>query len=130
MERLGVCSSVRAELQAVLRGLTLARTQGFRRLIFSMDSQVVVQILHCQVACMAKHAGIIQRCMAIIDSPDWDVIITHTYREANQVADILANLGVGMDCAFMYFSNPPREVLSALYADKVGTRSPRLIANQ
>lgn len=43
--RVGICTSVKAELLAVKHGLELAWSLGYRRIIFEVDSQVVLLIL-------------------------------------------------------------------------------------
>jgi len=44
----------------------------------------------------------------------------HCYKEANRVADKLANLGITSDVGVTYFDSPPEEILDVLYADFVG----------
>ena len=36
----------------------------------------------------------IQRCKGLLESTDWEVTISRCFRDANQVADVLANIGV------------------------------------
>ena len=67
----------------------------------------------------------IQRCTKLIETPGWEVLINHCYREANQVADILANLGVELDGDFIVFPHPLGAVSIPLYADRRGTKFPR-----
>ena len=40
-------------------------------------------------------------------SRDWDVTITHVFREANACADKLTHLVVGQDEEFYVFEDPP-----------------------
>lgn len=44
-ERIGLCSSVRAELRMVLQGLSLANGKGFKKLIVHVDSIIIVGML-------------------------------------------------------------------------------------
>ena len=57
----------------------------------------------------------------------WEVHLTHWFREANKVADTLANIGVNLNVPCMLFRQPPREVMDALFADAVGVEWPRKI---
>ena len=129
-EKLGICSSVRAELRAVLRRLLLARDKGFKKIIIFVDSIMVMGMLKGDMDCNARHHTIIQCCKSLMEANDWEVRISHCYREANQVADTLANLGIELTCSFAYFNEPPREVSPSLYADQIGVKFPRFIVNQ
>ena len=129
-ERMGVCSSVRAELRAILRGLRLAQEKGYRKLIVYVDSLVVAGMLKDNMLCSARHNTLVQQCRRILQLPDWEVKVNHCFRETNRVADALANLGIGLNCEFMYFNEPPSEVSSSLFADRVGAKYPRLIMDQ
>ena len=45
-------------------------------------------------------------------------------------ADALANIGVDLSGDFVFFNEPPREVLLFLHEDKVEAKFPRLVVNQ
>ena len=53
--------------------------------------------------------------------------ITHTYREANQCADMLAKLGANSLSSFVVFCNPPPVVESILAFDKANMHCNRLV---
>ena len=61
---LGVCSSLRPELRALLYGLRIAQSQGFRKLIVHMDSKIVVKLLEDEAFSMSSHVHLIQKCQA------------------------------------------------------------------
>ena len=130
VEKMGVHSSVRAKLRAVLRGLLLAREKGYKKLVVYVDSIIVVGLLKGNMTCSARNNAIVQRCRSLLGSPAWEVVMVHCFREANQVVDDLANLGIGLDCEFMYFNDPPREVSTSLYADREGAKFSRFIVDQ
>ena len=46
------------------------------------------------------------------------------------MADTLVNIGIKLNCDFVLFNEPPREILASLYADQVGVKSPRSVVNQ
>lgn len=58
-ERMGICSSVRVDLRAVLRRLVLAKEKGFGKLTIKVDSSVVVSMLHSNTLCSAKYEAIV-----------------------------------------------------------------------
>ena len=58
---LGVCSSLRVELLALLYGLRIARSQGFRKLIVHMDSKTTMKLLEADAPSMSSHVHLIQK---------------------------------------------------------------------
>ena len=58
-----MCSSVRAELRAVLRGLLVAKERGFKKLVVNVDSILVVGMLEGSLLYNARRYAIVQRCM-------------------------------------------------------------------
>ena len=44
-----------------------------------------------------EHKPLITQCKNLIEQSDWEVKVPHCYREANQVVDKLANLGIGRE---------------------------------
>jgi len=123
----GGISSVRAELRAVLRWLTLARDKGFKKLVVCIDSIIVVGFLKGSMNCNVHHYAIVQQCRMLLELPNWEVKVTHIFREANQVADAMANISLGLDCDFMFFTEPSRELLALLFANHIGVKSPDLL---
>ena len=114
----------------MLRRLLLAKERGFRKLRVNVDSANVVGLLQGSMMCNVRYYTIVERCKELYTSSDWEIVFTPCYREANQVVDALANLGVELACDFVLFNAPSREVLTSLYADQVGVKYPRLVANQ
>ncbi|CAN1256844.1 Putative ribonuclease H protein At1g65750 [Linum perenne] len=68
---LGCCTVTRAELRGAITGLELAWSYGFRNIDLQLDSRVATELCN----------------------REWRVEIRHVYREANKVADFLANQG-------------------------------------
>jgi hypothetical protein len=56
-------------------------------------------------------------------------VVKHVFREANQCADALANLGLTLDCPFQYFSNPPSVVANLLAFDKAELFCMRMVCS-
>ena len=119
-ENLGQCFSMKAELWANLRGLRLAAAQKYRKVWIQTDSSVVVGMLTNRMQRHPEHHFLIQQCYNLLHMEQLEVKITHCYREANKVADILANKGVDGMLGVTIYQSPPTEACEALYADSVG----------
>jgi len=126
-EYVGHCSAAKAELRGVLRGLKIARDMHIRKLWLRVDSKTVVTWLTNKTQGAPEYYSLIQQCHHLLSRVDWEVCITHCYREANQVADILANIGTEGGLEIQIFRNPPTAVREALYADSMGISWPRQI---
>lgn len=92
----GECSSTRAELLAVMRGLIVAWNGGHRRVVVSVDSEVVVRLLEGDPPTNSPYIHIIRKCNALIQNHEWMIKVEHCYREAKRAADWLANFGVDL----------------------------------
>ena len=68
----------------------------------NVDSIVVVGMLKKSMICNARHEAIVKRCKGLLESLDWAMVVSHCYREANQVTDALANIGVDLNCHFVF----------------------------
>ncbi|XP_071924773.1 uncharacterized protein [Coffea arabica] len=101
-------------------GMMQCRVRGFSRVHVEMDSQVLALILQGKSRC----AWIIRADMEAIQSIvglDWTV--GHCYREANQVADVLAKVGA-QGAVFTIYSSQvelPRPARGAMTLDSIGT---------
>jgi len=124
-EPLGRCPALQAELRAVLRGLRIAKEMGTRKLWVQVDSRVVVTLLTTMGFRRSEYHGLIHQCRTLLAWECWETRITHCFREANQVADRLANIGVQGSPGVTMYSRPPREVHEALFSDRMGALWPR-----
>ncbi|CAN1729404.1 Putative ribonuclease H protein At1g65750 [Linum perenne] len=90
---LGVCSITRAEIRGALEGIRRAWADGFRKVEVRMDSQAAIAILtDSKQSIEHQHALEVLEFRNWVDK-DWELRLKHVYREANQAADFLANLG-------------------------------------
>lgn len=126
IENMGCCTSTKAELKAMLRGLRIAKEKRLTKVLVRIDSQLVVNMLKSNSARNTEHTPIIAYCRYLIKQQDWEVIIGHCYRETNKVADKLTNMVVSCSSSCTIFDTPPREVTPLLFADNVGVSWPRL----
>ncbi|XP_061347266.1 uncharacterized protein LOC133292825 [Gastrolobium bilobum] len=79
--KLGICSSFKAELWGVLRGLELAWNEGFRNIIIESDSSSVITVL-TKSGVAVRECHLIARIQTWINR-SWSVTLMHTYREGN-----------------------------------------------
>ncbi|XP_070042854.1 uncharacterized protein [Nicotiana tomentosiformis] len=81
--------SVRAELQALWLGLKIAIDQGLSPIVIDTNSETVLEMLKNG---NLTHNPIISGCRYMIEQLG-NPAIGHSYREQNQVADLLAKEG-------------------------------------
>ena len=98
----GICSSVKAEMLAVLQGLWLAWNLGILRLELHMDSKVMVDTL----TGATKNYFIVKNCKELLHDLRWSIKLSHCYRKSNRVANRLANLGIGQSTPIVIFETP------------------------
>ncbi|KAJ8450090.1 hypothetical protein Cgig2_033284 [Carnegiea gigantea] len=103
--------------------------QKLERIAMIMHRPWLLVSLGGNMTCNARHYAIVQQCRLLIELPNWEVRVTHVFREANQVANAMANIGLGLDGEFMFSTEPPREVLTLLYADRGGVKSSGFIVD-
>lgn len=89
---LGICSSVRAELWGILKGLRLASSYRLNEVVVEMDSKTAHDLI--TIRCSHSHPCIdLVKDIQYLASLNWTVSFHHIYREANRCADHLARLG-------------------------------------
>ncbi|CAN1256833.1 Putative ribonuclease H protein At1g65750 [Linum perenne] len=88
---LGSCSITRAEIRGAVEGLRRTWEAGFRKVVLQMDSQVAITLLTSDSNMNNHHSLEIEQLE--LCNREWRVEIRHVYREANKVADFLANQG-------------------------------------
>ena len=115
-----------AELWGLFQGLTLAWDVGIKRLLVEVDSLGVTQMISKQVVVPnVFHALII----AIRDllSRNWQISISHIYREANSAADFMANMAHSAPLGLHVYSNPHVGIYSIMSQDLFGVTQPRFV---
>ena len=124
-EYLGMCSSMKRETRAVPRCLKIAREMGVTRLWVHLDSKVLMGMLQGETAWYPYHRFTLEQCKGLITWRDWEVQVTHCFREANQVANRVANMGVTSSIGIIIYQHPPLEVRDLMFADCMGATWPR-----
>jgi hypothetical protein len=87
---------------------------------------VVLQCLTSSKECSIRGRRLVQRIRGLIGE-DMEVQFKHVYREANKVADYLANLGCNLVNGITLFDVPPREVQQLVDDDVLGVSTFRMI---
>jgi ribonuclease HI len=121
--------SVRAELCAITAGLEIAWSRGITKLIIEWDSELVIDCITKESIKMDANYILIVKARELLKR-DWEVVVQHAFREANLVADCLANFGLSKDLfdrGLGIITNPPLILYSFLHFDLIGSIFSRLI---
>ncbi|KAL9419174.1 hypothetical protein AB3S75_037017 [Citrus x aurantiifolia] len=124
---IGESSVLMAELWGLYQGLLLAWEAGIKRLLAEVDSLCVTQLISKQVVVPNEFYALVGAIREII-SRNWQVVITHIYREANSAADFMANTAHSYPQGLHLFSSPPVGIFSIIVQDLLGVTKPRLIS--
>lgn len=121
--------SVRAELCAITAGLEIAWSRGITKRIIEWDSELVIDCITKESIKMDANYILIVKARELLKR-DWEVVVQHAFREANLVADCLANFGLSKDLfdrGLGIITNPPLILYSFLHFDLIGSIFSRLI---
>ena len=107
----GWCTSVKAKILAILKGLRIAWDTGYRKVEVNMDSQIAVR--KTQQPCQPNQPlyFIIKECRELMTRSEWEIKISHCYRKANRAADYFANLRVTQNNPLVIFDSLPSMLL-------------------
>ncbi|KAJ1395438.1 Ribonuclease H domain [Sesbania bispinosa] len=108
--------SLEEELLAVLNGLEFAWMKGWRVLVVETDALEVVSVLQDSNLTFHKHLGLINAIKEYIQK-DWNLVLSHAYREANMPADKLAKEGASSVLGVLWWEVPPPAVATLLLRD-------------
>ncbi|MCI17930.1 putative non-LTR retroelement reverse transcriptase, partial [Trifolium medium] len=123
---LGNCYAYVAELWGVVEGLKYAWSRGFKKVELNVDSIAVVQVLNEGGTCSALGFSLVKQIQRLVNL-DWEIKVSHLYREANQCADGLATMGCSLQGCTLYFEECPDQIKHLLEFDAMGYTTPRLI---
>lgn len=84
-------------------------------------------ILKDNMVTNSEHAILAGLCKRLISLQDWEVLISHYFRETNKVVDVLDNLGTQLVVSFQFFNSPPKEAMVVLFSDSVRVNWPHLV---
>ncbi|CAA7022190.1 unnamed protein product [Microthlaspi erraticum] len=123
---IGMCTAPLAELWGVYYGLVIAWERRSQRVELEVDSEVVVGFLKSGISEVNPLSFLVCLCHGLI-SRDWIVRISHVYREANRLADGLANYASSLSLGFHLFDFVSDIVNPILLEDIVGVSFPRRV---
>ncbi|KAL9436228.1 hypothetical protein AB3S75_022309 [Citrus x aurantiifolia] len=125
--RIGESSVLMAELWGLYQGLILAWDVGIKRLLVEVDSLCVTQMIAKQVVVPNVFHALIVAVQELL-SRNWQIAITHIYREANSTADFMANMAHSAPLGLQVFSDPPMGIYSIISQDLFGVTQPRFVS--
>ena len=67
-----ICTSIWAELLAVLNGLKIARSKGYRHLMVHIDSEITVKLVFGVAVAPSSHFRIIKMCCKLLMHDHWE----------------------------------------------------------
>ncbi|CAA7037248.1 unnamed protein product [Microthlaspi erraticum] len=121
---IGVCSAPMAELWGVYYGLYIAWEKQVSQVEVDIDSELVVGFLKNGIGEAHPLSFLVRLCHGFI-TKDWTVRFTHVYREANRLADGLANYAFSLPFGFHDLPLAPASLESILQDDVLGYELPR-----
>ncbi|CAL1360380.1 unnamed protein product [Linum trigynum] len=126
---LGSCSITRAELRGAVEGLQVAWDTGFRRVRVELDSLCAVQLLNSLDSPDHQQAAIIQRFKELLIH-QWEVVVSHIFREGNKCADHLASRGHLLPLGYHSIPCSDPTLCNFIMYDCQGLSEPRLVLNE
>ncbi|KAL9453332.1 hypothetical protein AB3S75_009020 [Citrus x aurantiifolia] len=123
---IGECTVVMAELWGLYQGLLLAWETGIKWLMVEVDSLCVTQMISKHVVVPNVSYALVVAVRDLLNR-NWQVCLTHIYREANSVADFMANMALSLPSGMHLFSSPPMGTYSAILQDMIGVAKPRIV---
>ncbi|CAN1743816.1 Putative ribonuclease H protein At1g65750 [Linum perenne] len=122
----GRCSIMRAELRAAEFGLRIAWDRGFRTVHLQLDSMAAVTAILGDQEVDSRHGRTLE-AISELRSRDWEISLSHVYREANCGADYLANIGHSLCIGMHLIQVPDSSLAHWLRYDLIGVSLPTTI---
>lgn len=120
----GISHIGHAEVLALLHGLRLCKERRYGAVQCYSDSRNTIRMVQEGVPIQHQEANEVAAIKHLLGQ-DWQVQLTHTYREENQCADYLAKMGATLDKTLTVLQHPPVGMESLLLADALGVSFPR-----
>ncbi|CAN1263395.1 Putative ribonuclease H protein At1g65750 [Linum perenne] len=102
--------------------MKMAWSMGIRKLSIQSDSRVATEIRPCH-----QHRALVAE-FHDLRNRQWEVSLSHVYREANFAADYLANLGHSFSFGFQQILCPDSGLAYWLRYDLLGVSRPRFVS--
>ena len=91
-----------------------------------VDSLCVTQMISKQVVVPNTFYAIVVIVRELL-SRNWQISITHIFREANLVADFMANMTHSVSHGLHLFTSPTVGIYSIILQDMFGVAQPRIV---
>ncbi|CAN1138144.1 Putative ribonuclease H protein At1g65750 [Linum perenne] len=117
---------MRAELRAAALRMEYAWNIRARKVNIQMDSIAAIAAIQGDPEADGRHSQTLHAIREMCKR-NWRVEFTHTYREGNRVADLLAHLGHSLAIGRHSIVDCNPEIRLALFGDCIGVASPRAI---
>ncbi|PKI65311.1 hypothetical protein CRG98_014275 [Punica granatum] len=121
----GIATAAVAELWGVLSGLELAWELGYRHVLLEVDSLLVTRLISGSGSRAPQLRTIVRAIHSWLER-DWQVEVSHQYREGNSVADWMARWSLSLALGLHIRHTPLPEVRALLSGDIVEVVLPRL----
>lgn len=113
---------------ALRLGVRLARELHLSRVIFEMDSLVVVSMINDGKTKITHLRPLLQDIVDMLQHLDWQVKVAHVYRETNRCADWLTSKGHSVLLEWVLVDTPCNSLGLLLGDDARGSCLPRPVA--
>lgn len=110
-----------AELMGLLKGMLLCWEEGYRKVQCFTDSLETIRLLNEANTLYHLYGNEVALLRKLLQR-NWQVHISHIYREGNSCADWFAKTGARNNADFTVCRNPPTDLGPLLIADANGTR--------
>ena len=123
---IGRCSSLQAELLALIDGLELAWNEGHMFVKVEVDCLLALNLLKQEGKQVNVFSSFIRQILSLFGR-DWQIEIQHVYREGNKCADYLATYALQLEVGRHLLQQPPDGLQYLLHEDELGIGQERLI---
>ncbi|CAL1387171.1 unnamed protein product [Linum trigynum] len=121
---LGHCSITAAELRGALEGLKIAWREGYHKIQLSMDSTTAIKIIDKRFEDDHRHGSIAKQFNHLLNL-QWDVRVSHGYREANLASDFLASKAHSFTFGTHPFNVYDKDLVHWIHHDVMGVSHER-----
>ncbi|XP_058783274.1 uncharacterized protein LOC131657947 [Vicia villosa] len=120
------CNAFMAELWSLYEGVKLLHSRGILKMEVNVDSTTVLKAIERKCFSMIESLSIINRICSLLDNLE-EMLISHSYREANKCANVLASVGCGIGHDMILFYIAPDCIVRLIQEDAKGATSTRLV---
>jgi ribonuclease HI len=116
-DNVGLHTAFYAELAGALKAIELAFLHHWYNLWVETDSELVVKAFKSSISIPWSLRNKWFNCQLLLKN--MNLLVTHIYREGNDCADTLANIGLNLD-NFIFWNEAPVEICVSLSRNKLG----------